>query len=260
MEPVKLKIQEFDPNNIETGAICIFIGKRKSGKSYTMRDILYYKKNYPAVKLVCPTEKLNEDFSKIIPKIFVEDEFSNDSMKKLFLRQIDIKKQNKKGSNIDGRIIVIFDDLLASSHLWKKNTYVKKIFMNGRHYNIDFFLSLQYSIGIDPDLRKQADYIFIFRENLMNEREKLYEHYASLIPTFKLFCRILEIVTEDFGCLVIKNVAQTNNWLENIFYYKASPQPKTYRLCSSDAWSFNDLYNESDDENTNKSKNKVRFI
>lgn len=256
----ELIINEFDPKSIPLGSICMFIGKRNTGKSFTMRDILYHKRNeFQVAKLVCETEKLNRDYSSIIPKIFTEYEFDENSIYKFLKRQYEVFKQNQKGANINPNAVLIFDDMLASGDQWIKSRYVKKCFMNGRHYKFDFMISLQHCIGIPPQLRGQVDYIFLFREFRVNELEKIYEHYASLIPSFHLFRQIMDKLTKDYGCLIIKNVKQSEKWYENIFFYKAQKHPE-FRLCPPEAWAFNDIDSDSDDEvNIKYGKNKIIF-
>ena len=36
--------------------------------------------------------------------------------------------------------------------------------MNGRHYKILFILTMQYALGIPPNLRTNIDYVFILRK------------------------------------------------------------------------------------------------
>ena len=46
--------------------------------------------------------------------------------------------------------------------------------MNGRHYKILFLLTMQFPMGISTALRTNIDYVFIFRENIKKNRERLY--------------------------------------------------------------------------------------
>ena len=92
--------------------------------------------------------------------------------------------------------------------------------MNGRHYKILFIITMQYALGIPPNLRTNVDFIFILRENFVNNRRRLYEHYAGMFPTFEMFCQVMDQCTEDFECLVINNNAKSNKLEDQVFWYK----------------------------------------
>ncbi len=268
MNKKNLGIREFDPREIKPGSVCVFIGKRNSGKSFLMKDILYHKKDYPVVRLICETEGYNHAYENLIPRIFIDHKFDEQILKNLFKRQkIILNKNHKENTNIDPRSLLIFDDLLASSKEWRNNQYVKSLFMNGRHLNIDFMLSMQYAIGIDPELRTQIDYIFFCKELKNIEREKIYENYASAIPK-ELFNSVFSKLTENYSCMVIKNVSSTagdkknlnkkTSWLDQVFYYKAV-EHKNFRLCSQSAWDASLNYQSEDsDEEDNKNIRTVK--
>ena len=64
---MKLELKKFDPTKIKNDSVVVFIGKRNTGKSYCMKDILSYNKDIPVGVVVSPTEKANGYFEKFIP-------------------------------------------------------------------------------------------------------------------------------------------------------------------------------------------------
>ena len=54
---MQLNMKKFDLDSIPDGAICCFIGKRKSGKSFCIRDLLYHKQDIPMCKVVSGSEE-----------------------------------------------------------------------------------------------------------------------------------------------------------------------------------------------------------
>ena len=52
---------------------------------------------------------------------------------------------------------------------------------DGRHYKMLFLLTMQYALGVPPNLRTNIDYVFS-RENYVSNRKRLYEHYAGMFP------------------------------------------------------------------------------
>ena len=89
-------------------------------------------------------------------------------------------------SKTDPRLVTILDDCLYDDR-WTKDKAIKTIFMNGRHYKILFLVTMQYPLGIPPSLRCNIDYVFILRENIMNNRKRIYDNYAGMFPTFDVF-------------------------------------------------------------------------
>ena len=122
--------------------------------------------------------------------------------------------------------------------------------MNGRHYKILFIITMQYALGIPPNLRTNIDYVFILRENYVSNRKRLYEHYAGMFPTFEMFCQVMDQCTENYECLVIHNNAKSNKLEDQVFWYKAEPH-SDFKIGASEFWkhhnnNFNDNYDDEE--------------
>ena len=131
--------------------------------------------------------------------------------------------------------------------------------MNGRHFKILFIITMQYALGIPPNLRTNIDYVFILRENYMSNRKRLYEHYAGMFPNFEMFCQVMDQCTENYECLVIHNNAKSNKLCDQVFWYKAEIHDEV-KLGSPEYWKYS--ANNSSDENTNDEMNynKSRYV
>ena len=156
------------------------------------------------------------------------------------------------GSNINPNAFLILDDCLFDNS-WIKDINIRSLFMNGRHYKIMFIITMQYALGITPNLRTNIDYVFILRENYMSNRKRLYEHYAGMFPTFEMFCQVMDQCTENYECLVIHNNSKSNKLEDQVFWYKAEPH-SDFKIGAEEFWqhhsnNFNDNY-ESDEEFT----------
>ena len=111
--------------------------------------------------------------------------------------------------------------------------------MNGRHYKLLFLLTMQYALGVPPNLRTNIDYVFILRENYVSNRKRLYEHYAGMFPNFDMFCQVMDQCTENYECLVINNNAKSNKLEDQVFWYKAEKRPD-FRIGSQQFWDYSD--------------------
>ena len=246
---MKLELKKFDPTKIKSDSVVVFIGKRNTGKSYCMKDIMSYNRDIPVGVVVSPTERANGYFEKFIPKMLIYDELEEKLVSKFLNRQINITKDKKRelekhgSSTIDPRAFLILDDCMYNKASIKDKN-IRCIFMNGRHYKIFLLITMQHGLGLPPDLRSNIDYVFIFRNKIVKEREKIYNHYAGMFPTFDVFNQVMNQCTENFECLVIDNKTQSNNINDNVYWYTA--QDSNYKMCSQNLWEMQALQDQRD--------------
>ena len=154
---MKLELKKFDINTITNDKVVVMIGKRNTGKSYLIKNLLYYHKDLPIGTVISGTESANHFFESIVPKMFIHDEYQHDIIDNVVRRQqMILKKINKEttlyGScKLDPRSFLILDDCLYDS-TWTKDRNVRALFMNGRHLKMFFIISMQYPLGIPPNL------------------------------------------------------------------------------------------------------------
>jgi hypothetical protein len=93
------------------------------------------------------------------------------------------------------------------------------------------------------------------RENSFSNKKKLFDHYCSIFPDFKTFCKVLDALTVNYQCIVVKQRKNLSTKIEdNIFWYKAELHPE-FRIGIPAIWEYHDRrYNrnyEDDNENEN---------
>lgn len=252
---MQLALKKFDITKIQDDNVIVLLGKRKTGKSFLVRDIMYYHRDIPVGTVISGTESANSYYGKFVPRLFIHYEYTPDIIANVLKRQKGIIGKSKKeitqygSSSIDPRAFLIMDDCLHDS-CWKKDKNIRYIFMNGRHQNIMFLLPMQYPLGIPPDLRTNVDYTFILRENNYTNRKRIYENYASIFPTFEVFCTVMDTITEGYGCLVVDNTSRSNKLEECVFWYEAEDHEE-YKIGNKMFWqmvSENEDNEENDDE------------
>ena len=112
-------------------------------------------------------------------------------------------------------------------------------------------MSLQYVLGIPPALRENIDYVFLFASD-GNNLKKIWENYAGIIPTFKMFKFIFSKCTSDHSCMVIDKTNTSTRLEDKVFYYKAR-NPGKFRFGSKQFWRFHDENYKSDDDSNDES-------
>ena len=252
---MNIQLQKFDMRQITDDKVVVLIGKRDTGKSFLVRDLLYHHQDVPIGTVISGTEGANAFYSHIFPSLFIHGEYNpsiiSNYMKRQKLVVNEMNKENQQsggGSNIDPRSIIILDDCLYDN-TWTKDKNVRSLFMNGRHYKTMFIITMQYALGIPPNLRTNVDYVFLLREPYVSNRKRLYEHYAGMFPTFDVFCQVMDQCTEDYECLVVNNNAKSNKITDMVFWYKAEKHDD-FRIGSSEFWEHhNRNYNHHIEEN-----------
>jgi hypothetical protein len=234
------------------GPVVVLIGKRDTGKSFLVRDLLYYQQEIPIGTVISGTEEGNGFYGKMVPRLFIHNEYNSAIIENILKRQRTVLKQVKKEmetykrSTIDPRAFVILDDCLYDN-TWSRDKLMRLLFMNGRHWKVMLVITMQYPLGIPPTLRTNIDYVFILRENYIANRKRIYENYAGMFPTFESFCQVMDQCTENFECLVINNNSKSNKLQDQVFWYKADSH-NDFRLGSKEFWELSKGMPEEDQE------------
>jgi hypothetical protein len=258
----EMKDITFKPNE-NKGPVIVLIGRRDTGKSFLVRDLLYYKQDIPIGTVISGTEEGNGFYGKHVPKLFIHNEYNTAIIEKILQRQRQVLKQMRKDeemyrrSTIDPRTFVILDDCLYDSS-WSKDKMMRLLFMNGRHWKVMLIITMQYPLGIPPNLRTNIDYVFILREPYITNRKRIYENYAGMFPTFESFCQVMDQCTENFECLVINNNAKSNKLQDQIFWYKADPHGD-FKLGSREFWELSkNIGSDDEDESYDPKKSRKK--
>ncbi|ULY68517.1 putative VV A32-like packaging ATPase [Chlorella virus XW01] len=227
----KLKIKRFDLKKMAENCTIAMIAKRASGKSYLTREILYHKRDLPAAIAISRTEKLNTFYGEFIPDIYIYNEFDTSILSKIIARQAKMNEDNRKRLENgkkpkDDRLMIIMDDCMSSKGTWVKDQNILELFFNGRHHHLSFILTMQFALGIPPEMRSNFDYIFLLAEDFKSNRKRLYEHYAGMFPSLESFEKVFSDITQNYGVMVIDNRVHSTDITEKVFWYKAKETPK----------------------------------
>ena len=264
-----LELKKFDMRAItfrpdeNKGPVIVLIGRRDTGKTFLVKDLLFHHQDIPIGTVISGTEAGNGFYGKLVPKLFIHEEYNSALIENVLRRQKTVMKQMQKEmeaykkTTIDPRTFVIMDDCLYDN-TWARDKLMRSLFMNGRHWKVMLIITMQYPLGIPPNLRTNIDYVFILRENYLVNRKKIWENYASMFPTLESFCSIMDQTTENYECLVINNNAKSNKINDQIFWYKAIDRPD-FKLGSKEFWEISkNLGSDDEDEYDPNAKKKAK--
>ena len=229
----------------------VVIGKKDTGKSFLVKDILFHTQNaFPVGTVISGTEVANEFFQHMVPSKLIHDKYKPEIVTNVIKRQLAIKTRRNQdkhstggNSHVDPRAFLILDDCLYDA-TWIREESTRYVFMNGRHIDLMTIITMQYPLGVTPNLRTNVDFIFILRETMIGNRKRIYENYAGMFPTFEMFCQFMDQCTENYECLVICNGVASNKLEDQVFWYKASEHPP-FKLCDDALWIDNKPFSSS---------------
>ena len=255
---MNLELKKFDMKNISfkaneaKGPVVVLIGRRDTGKSFLVRDLLFYHQDIPIGTVISGTEEGNGFYGKLVPKLFIHNEYNTAIIENILKRQKQVLKQINREmqqfnkTTIDPRTFVILDDCLYDNS-WSRDKLMRCLFMNGRHWKVMLVITMQFALGVPPALRTNIDYVFILRDPYLSNRRRIYENFAGMFPTFEAFCQIMDQCTENYECLVINNNAKSNKLQDQIFWYKADGHGD-FRLGSREFWELSKQLNDDEEE------------
>ena len=257
-----LPVRQFKLSDMVENPSIVMIAKRGSGKSWVTKAIMLHFSNIPCGIVIAPTDRMNSFYNDFFPDTYIHYQYKSSIITKILDRQTQmINKQRIKkqqGKNIDVRTFIIMDDCLGDKKSWVRDAPILELLFNGRHYQIMYILTMQFPLGITPELRSNFDYIFLLKEDFISNQKKLFDHYAGMFPNFNSFRQVFTELTADFGCMVIDNRRKASNPLERLFWYKAPDLSKTSKIIGCKQ--FRKFHEYNYDKNWRRKKNNYDFI
>jgi hypothetical protein len=223
---LNVNLRKFEMKMIPQDAVVIFIGRRRTGKSTLVKDLLYHHQKMPLGTVISGTEESNDFYKSMIPPILIHGEYNPAIIAGFCKRQrivcIKVKEEMERTgqARIDPRSFLIMDDCLYDNS-WLTDKNIRYLFLNGRHLKVFFLITMQYPLGIPPVLRTNVDYVFILREPSPNNRQRIFNNFGSAFPSFDFFCQIMDACTQNYECVVINNNSLSNRLEDIVFYYRA---------------------------------------
>lgn len=243
-EEVSFKLRKFEMSSMQDDKTVLLLGKRNTGKSTLLEDILYHLSNSFDIGFgMTLTQDTARSFAKFMPESFIH----NKGVKTETLEGIiDMLRKVTEADNTGTdkvKVYGVLDDVASQKGIFNSET-MRDIFMNGRHYHVFFVILLQYVMDIGPSIRSQIDYVFILRCTGVDDRKKIYKNFFGIFPDFETFEKVFDQCTEGFDCIVLDNTVRSNKIEDCVFWYRAQPRPPNFRLCNREAWKLHYMFYE----------------
>ncbi len=127
-----LELKKFDMRHINfkrdenKGPVIVLIGRRDTGKSYLVRDLLFYQQDVPIGTVISGTEAGNSFYSEHVPKLFIHDEYNSSIIENILkrqkqcMKQIQCELQTYKKCNIEFNQFALF--IACSNFLQRRSS------------------------------------------------------------------------------------------------------------------------------------------
>lgn len=234
------EITYFDPKVIfeeTTHPFMIFSASRRSGKTFTLRDMLSKcKHKWDDVLLISNTAEFNQDYD-YIPET---SKHTTKDMDSLISDIRDTQKEEKKKGKQMKDYLIIFDDILDDPKIAKRSAggnVIMDLATLGRHVHISCIVLTQKFNALPTVVRANCDFAFFARcksevdinafceSYLTGEQEGMTENVGTQKRLAKQI--YFNIVQEDFHWLVVHNTKQNSSGYNTFCYkYVADKKPK----------------------------------
>ena len=240
---MSIQIAEFNAATMKPHRIILVVGKRGTGKSTLIKDLMYHlrdKIDFPLA--ITPTQDSQLMFESHMPETCVHTSWSP----RLLTKLIELQRKNVK-KNRERHILFVLDDMMFDKTILKGQA-IRDLAMNGRHLKVSFINAMQYLMDMGPDIRSQVDYCFALRENIPANRVKLYKFFFGGFATYQDFCTVFDACTENNECIVIDNTIKSNNVADMVFWYKANLNHPPFLLGDERLWRSHYKYFRTEEE------------
>jgi len=228
-----ITVKPWNPAAMPIDATCLVVGKRHSGKTTLMTDIMYHMRDrLDFVMGMNGTEnRSTPTLGKFLPQTFVYDHYNEDKVKHLMEWQ--------RRSVANGRAMkagLILDDLMGETNSdgtkrkIMSSGEIGKIFKIGRHRKLFFWCTLQYMRDCPPDARNNTDLLFLYNVTSPAERTKVYKDFFGMLKNQNDFNAVLDACTEGYSCLVLDTRIAMRDPANSLFFYTADLHPEQFRV------------------------------
>lgn len=233
-----LALREFDPRNMKHDRLCLFLGRRGTGKSVAMMDLMFHlRREFDMGVVMSGTEASNQSWGQFVPETFIYDSYKGSVVGSMCKKQIeDIGHARDSGGGTVKPVFLVLEDVLYDRTI-NTDEALRWVFMNGRHAKMFTIISMQYYASMRAELRSQIDYVFLTRQTSHVIKESMWKHFGGIVPELSLFCKILDRATENYGLLVLDQTSISNKLEDCMFWYRAKPDHE-FKLGSKMYWEF----------------------
>lgn len=266
LQRVPKHIKDFDPLSLvdspdekgkpELDKFIAFVGKRRTGKSVTMRSLLdemigdYGAKLYRMFDraAVVTKTKFNQYWQQHFPSDFIHNDIEHISL--LLQEQAEFidwwykhpEVQVAGPHYVNPYLLLVIDDV-ASAENARHIEMITELATMGRHLKCMVMISTQYVKLLNTTVRENVDLLFIYYQNTLMAKDALCREFFSMIEPYEAAKMIDDITEVKKGkprqVLVWNNMVATSNLSKRLFIYTPNKKPKPFLVGTREMWAQN---------------------
>jgi hypothetical protein len=234
-------IGTFDATTLPKAFSSMIIGKRRTGKSVFLKDMMYkIRKWYKQVYIFSETLYMQPNLYSFVPK---ENRFYSFDQAKLneiwdkqaakIMAQLEVDPDADK-TKMD-HIMIIFDDCINDNH-FRSSEILNRIHVSGRHLCISSIILSQViggRWGVNGVCRQNEDLVVCFILKSEDDRDLLVEQFLSTDTKkvgMKLFKDVVSGDQDEFQAIVIENYKNTRHYEKYVKKYVANPKLPKFEI------------------------------
>lgn len=232
-----IDLEKFNLDCIKPNRLMLLIGRRGSGKSTLIRELLYSLRDKVDFWIaITPTKDTEREWLEFMPRSMIHRSLDKQMLGELLDWQDSISRSTQRRRTVG----LLWDDLMFVKNILKGDS-IRELFFNGRHLSTYFLNAAQYVMDVPADLRLQIDYVFTFWDGIPDNRDKIRKYFCGTFsrPEFEA---TFKAATQDYRCMVIDNVQGTVGW------FKARLDLPDFRLGSEVYWRIQNSFGRSEEE------------
>lgn len=188
-------------------------GKRRSGKTSLVRNMLKAMRRYYRKVYIFTGTKMSDEYKGLVPDRYIFDNFETlspddenypggmDVLLQIWIKQKElvrgIRTRGKNDMNVD--ILVIIEDLVAneqSNRGFHDIALLNKIAFNGRHSHMTFWVTSQNIKAIPPAIKDNTDMIAILTATSRRTKETVRESFVDSLHNDQEFDEVFQPLKE----------------------------------------------------------------
>lgn len=201
--------QPFNFSKIREHSSLVIVGPSRSGKTTFLRKILSHLK-YRATNALVISQDIHL-LKDCIQNTKCLTKYDSNVVKSM-TNEAKLKKQYNES------LIIAVDVMLTRNDLNNEELY--NLFINSRHYNIYFIITLHDISVLNAHYRCTVDYYFILQKNIQYyKKDKIYQYCFGHFPTFRDFEKSVKEY-EDIPeiCIIVDNTNVTTTIPFHYYY------------------------------------------
>lgn len=209
-----MALNKFDISSIRDSSIVFIIGKKYTGKTTLIKNLLKLKN----IDDYYVFNKSKEEYN--IKNVYAE--FKGEYLDNILnIRRNYIRDKNLTKELCKEQYVVIDDSIFSRTELESKSLYYT--FMNGRCIKLGAIISMQYPLKIQERMLHNIDYLFILRDTNTNNVKRIYDNYLYKFTSYEAFLDIYnKFISQNpnFANLVIDFTKWSGKFEDIVYYYE----------------------------------------